>query len=401
MGGRMASIDSVAAPGAGVVPPAETPAAAPGAVRSATRLLPLDWMRGVVMVLMTIDHASGAFNAGRTFGDSTMMWKPGTPLPLDQFLTRWITHLCAPTFVFLAGAALALSIERRMARGEGARSLDQFIVTRGLIIAALDPIWMSWVMIRPGAVLLQVLYAIGMGLICMAGLRRLPTGWLVGLSFAIALGGEALSGIVILAGGERPTVPGALVLTGGMFPPLLAAYPLLPWLSVMMLGWAFGRGLAGGGARPERWLGWAGAGGLALFAAARGLNGYGNMGLLREDGSLAHWLHVSKYPPSITFLALELGLMALALAALFAVARRAGDAPWLRPLAVFGQTALFFYVIHVHVLNLWAWALGMHKTAGLGATYLSALVFLLAAYPLCTWYRRYKQAHPDGWVRYL
>lgn len=385
--------------------PSALAATAPAAPAAGSRLLSLDWMRGLVMVLMTVDHASSAFNAGRTIADGAFMWKPGTPLPLDQFLTRWVTHLCAPTFVFLAGAALALSVERRQARGEPARALDRFIVTRGLIIAALDPIWMSWIFIRPGSVLLQVLYAIGVSLVCMAALRRLPTGWMVGIAAALAVGGEALAGLSIMAGGGKPTVPGALLLTGGMFPPLMIAYPLLPWLAIMMLGWAFGRWLGGGSARrPERWLAGAGAASLAAFAAVRGLNGYGNMRLLREDGSLAHWLHVSKYPPGLSFTTLELGLMALALAAFFAASRRAGGAGigrLLEPLAVFGQTALFFYVIHVHALVLAARALGMHKQAGLGATYLASAVFLVAVYPLCAWYRRYKLAHPDGWARYL
>ena len=77
----------------------------------AARLPALDWLRGIVMILMTVDHASGAFNAGRLMSDSAGMYHPGMPLPAAQFFTRWITHLCAPTFVFLAGAALALSVE--------------------------------------------------------------------------------------------------------------------------------------------------------------------------------------------------------------------------------------------------------------------------------------------------
>lgn len=394
----MASADpSTAAVAAASSAPAVSPAA--------SRLVALDWMRGLVMVLMTVDHASAAFNAGRVRGDGAAMWTPGSPLPLDQFLTRWMTHLCAPTFVFLAGAALALSVEKRQARGEPARALDRFIVTRGLIIAALDPIWMSWIFVRPGSVLFQVLYAIGMSLVCMAALRRLPTGWMVGIAAALAVGGEELARLTLMAGGGKPTVPGALLLTGGMFPPLMIAYPLLPWLTMMMLGWAFGRWLGGGAARrPERWLAIAGAAALAAFAVIRGLNGYGNMRLLREDGSLAHWLHVSKYPPGLSYMTLELGLMALALAAFFAASRRAGGAGisrLLEPLAVYGQTALFFYVIHVHVLTLAAKALGMHKQAGLGATYVASAAFLVAVYPLCVWYRRYKQAHPDGWARYL
>jgi uncharacterized membrane protein len=77
------------------------------------RVAALDWMRGLVMVLMSLDHASEMFNAGRVVTDAVFIYKPGTPLPVAQFLVRWITHLCAPTFVFLAGTSLALSVERR------------------------------------------------------------------------------------------------------------------------------------------------------------------------------------------------------------------------------------------------------------------------------------------------
>ena len=80
----------------------------------------LDWLRGLVMILMALDHASGTFNAGRLVTDSSVLYRPGTPLPAAQFFTRWVTHVCAPAFVFLAGTALALSIEKHRARGEAA-----------------------------------------------------------------------------------------------------------------------------------------------------------------------------------------------------------------------------------------------------------------------------------------
>lgn len=188
--------------------------------------------------------------------------------------------------------------------------------------------------------------------------------------------------------------------------PLVVAYPVLGWLPVMLLGWAFGRVVGVGpasapAARPERWLVPAGAASLGLFVVVRGLNRYGNMLLPREDGSLVQWLHVSKYPPSLSFMALELGLMALCLAALFALSRRAGAARWLAPLLVFGQTALFFYVLHIHLLELSARALGVHHRLGLAAAYAGALAVLVLLYPLCARYGRYKRAHPNGWTRYL
>jgi uncharacterized membrane protein len=376
--------------------------AAPAPAQAAASRLPaIDWMRGIVMVLMTVDHASDHFNAGRLMTDSAFMYTPGAPLPTGQFLTRWVTHLCAPTFVFLAGTALALSVEKRRAKGEPARALDRFIVTRGLVIAALDPIWMSWALARPGVVLLQVLYAIGLSLVCMAPLRRLSTRAMLGVSLGLIAGGELLAGIASQASGGRPSIPAALLFTGGRFPPVLIAYPLVHWLALMMLGWAFGRALSEGRIRAERWLAASGAGALALFVVLRWLNGYGNMRLFRGDDSAVQWLHVSKYPPSITYHALELGLMALCLAALFALARRGVEALWLRPLLVLGQTALFFYVLHVHVLLAASHALGAHKKGGLMETWVAAGAAVLVLYPLCVWYRRYKLAHPDGWARYL
>ena len=89
-----------------------------------TRLAALDWMRGLVMVLMAVDHSSKVFNAGRLVSDSFFTYRPGTPLPVLQFLTRFITHLCAPTFVFLAGSGLAFTVHRQVARGESPWSID-------------------------------------------------------------------------------------------------------------------------------------------------------------------------------------------------------------------------------------------------------------------------------------
>src|SRR4051812_40476959 len=105
---------------------------------SSTRIRAVDWLRGLVIMLMTVDHA-GVLDASHMHGDSFRMWKVGAALPAGEFLTRWITHLCAPTFVLLAGVSLALSTEKR----RNDPSHTRFIVKRGLLIAALDPLWMS------------------------------------------------------------------------------------------------------------------------------------------------------------------------------------------------------------------------------------------------------------------
>ena len=279
-----------------------------------TRVIALDWMRGLVMVLMTVDHASEMFNAGRHVSDAFFLYKPGTPLPVVQFLVRWMTHLCAPTFVFLAGASLGLSTMRRLRAGESEVSIDRSILIRGLLIAALDPLWMSWALTQ-GSILLQVLFAIGASFVCMVPLRRLHSGTLACMAVGLMFFGEAIiGGLTKLFGGSLP-LPLALLLSGGLFGKLIIGYPLLPWLAIMMLGWVFGRHLLRQqpAPKPDQWLRTGGLVALAIFAIVRGVNGYGNLLLFRDDQSLPQWLHVSKYPPSLSFYTLELGLMALML----------------------------------------------------------------------------------------
>jgi uncharacterized membrane protein len=369
-----------------------------GAAVPSSRLLAIDWLRGLVMVLMTLDHSSDAFNAGRLFTDSAAF--DSQRLPLADFFTRWVTHICAPTFVFLAGTGLALSIQRRTRDGERPGDIDSHIIIRGLLITSFE-LWMALVFGNAHThLVLQVLYAIGMGMVCMAALRRLSTGWLLGF---------ALVGWVV----SEPLAALASQLEGplGLFLKLLFSlaflgtwgvegYPLFPWLCTMVLGFCFGRWLLVQSPQSQSERAWrlllrCGIGLLFLYLVLRGVNGLGNMGLYRHDGSLVQWLHVSKYPPSLAYWGLELGLAALLLAMAFAA--RLSFAP----LVLLGQTALFYYLLHAHLLKLASLALGMHKKAGLLATYLAAVAVVLLLLPVCSWYRRYKAAHPKGWPQYI
>jgi uncharacterized membrane protein len=372
------------------------------------RYVALDWMRGIVMALMAIDHASGAFNKGRLFTDSAFFYQPGMSLPALEFFTRWITHICAPTFLFLAGTSLALSVERRRKAGESNASIDRFLLTRGLIIALLDPILISRFWRYDGSIGFQVLYAIGVSLIFMVLLRRVRTAWLLGISIGFIVLSELLTGVLFSLNNDQPTVVGVLMIHGGLLPHLTVSYPVFPWLAVMMLGFVFGKTLRhirdSGSARwsAEKVLLVSGGASLLVFVIVRGLNSYGNMTLLRDNGSLIQWLHVSKYPPSLSFLTLELGLMGIILALLFRVQSKARGTIRLRnPILVFGQTAFFFYVLHIVILELSARAMSLHAKMGLGTTYLATIAVLILLYPCCLWYRRYKTSHPGGWTRYI
>jgi uncharacterized membrane protein len=365
------------------------------------RIVPLDVMRGIVIVLMALDHASYHFNAGRYVTDSVVMYTAGSAIPALQFLVRWITHICAPTFVFLAGWALSLHTAKQKRTGASGFEIDRFILARGALILALDPLWMS--IGFGGGVVFQVLYAIGGGLCCMAALRRFGMGTLLTAAGVLLFAGEALAGLALwLGGGDSAGPLGAFLVTGGRVgPSVFVVYPLLPWLAYMLLGWCCGRLLTEGKvAVPARFFLHAGGVSLLIFLGVRGLNGYGNMLLYRADASVLQWLHVSKYPPSLSFGALELGLMALCLALLFRIyTRKTGSSD--NPLRVFGQTPLFFYLLHVHLLALAAHVATLQHKAGLTVTITAAAGVILLLYPICRWYRRVKRSRRYAVLRFL
>lgn len=349
------------------------------------------------MILMAIDHASAIYNADRVAADNALLYAAGSALPPAQFFTRWITHLCAPAFVLLAGMSIALAGARRSSVA-AARALDRHLLVRGVVLVVLDAVYMSGL---SGGLLLQVLYALGIGMIALVPLRRLGPRVVLGLALAWFLVDESTTALV-----WGSSAPGLALLVGywkGSVGTIL--YPALPWLAIMMLGWVLGEHMARWHAgrasvSPTRVLALAGAAGLVVFAVVRGLNGYGNMFLLRDDGSLVQWLHVSKYPPSLAFVGLELGLVMLLLAGLLWIEPRMPHRPD-HPVLVYGQTALFFYLLHWPLLGLPAVLFGLFHREGLGAAYLAAAAVLLVMIPLCRWYRGYKGAHPHGWTRYL
>ena len=435
-----------------------------------TRLAPLDRMRGLVIALMAVDHSSEAFNAGRLFTDSALFYKPGTPLPAAQFLTRWLTHLCAPTFLFLAGVGLAFSLEKERTRPGGAWAADRYLLVRGLMIVAFEA-WVSLFLVPHGVWLMQVLYAIGTSYLLMIPLRRLPTRAAGVLAVALIVGLEAASRAAVgaVAGGDpsQLPLPLALLAVPRPRPPVILGYPTLPWLAILLLGWTLGRHLV---AHPEaraglgRWFARGGVALLAVFAIVRGVNGYGNMGLLRDGGALdastdrnvnersmapdgdrgvrasaasesndrearlrragvdgrrwggpaggaqapsasgeaalVQWLHVSKYPPSLSYVALELGLMGLGLAWMFALARRRPAGPN-DVLIVLGQTPMFFYLLHFPLLAGAARVLGIGHKLGLAATYVGAVAVVAVLYPACRWYRGFKASGRHPWTRYV
>ncbi len=382
--------------GAEVTQPSATPA------RKSSRIAAIDWMRGLVMVLMVLDHASMAYDGKHLDEDSALYANAGSmALPGGEFFTRWITHLCAPTFVFLAGTALAVSVERRVAQGASAWAIDKAILIRGAIIALLDPTVIS---LGSGRWTFQVLFAIGLAMVCMAPLRHLPSWALLALGLGWMALGEIPTSWAWQPPGSASPLAAFTVATYGS-EAMIIKYPLLPWLAMMVLGWVFGRNMArfavGTSKVPPRTvLSVAGLAALAVFAVVRTYRGYGDMFLHRTSDSWQQWLHVSKYPPSLSFTALELGLLCLCLATLMTLepiigVRRNGV------FLVFGQTAMFFYLVHRLALEVPATYFGFRGVGNLATTYVISAVLLVLLYPACRWFRNVKTAHPNSFLKYF
>lgn len=380
------------------------------------RIAAIDWMCGLVIALMAVDHASLLWNGGRVAADSAYLvdpatggplWVPGSPLDGAQFWTRWITHLCAPTFLFLSGTSLAMSLARRRAAGASEGGLDRHLLIRALVIFAFEGL--ITLVSGMGMPFLQVLWAIGAAILAMIVLRRLPTQLLLALGLAWLAGSELVLMRFFPPGGSDPSVVELALFTAGRHGSLFVLYPMTHWLAMMILGWAFGRHLlerpANESARQdtEKLLLLCGLSALLVWAYVRSANGYGNMGLLRDDTTVIQWLHMSKYPPALVYSLMELGLMALLLMGFLRFERRMAHAPraW-NPLLVFGQTSLFFYVTHFLVLGLAAsWITGGIGRRGLADAWIAAALTVALLYPVCLGYRQLKQRHPESWLQYV
>jgi uncharacterized membrane protein len=172
----------------------------------------------------------------------------------------------------------------------------------------------------------------------------------------------------------------------------------------MIFGWVLGRRLLVPRPRLEqaRSLGVAGAFSLGLFALVRGVDGYGNWNLYRESSAALQWLHVSKYPPSLAFGCLELGIGLLLLALFAALDDPDEPRPALAILSLLGGTALFYYLLHVHLMKVVQWALAIDTGShGLEKTWIAGLATVGVLLWPCAWFRRYKSARPGGWTRYI
>ncbi len=374
-----------------------------------TRLQSIDALRGFVMVIMLLDHVRETFFLHLQVGDPV---DARTVMPA-LFFTRTLTTICAPVFVALTGLSAWLYGQKH-SRAE----VSDFLLKRGVFLLFLEGSFVSFAWsakFPPQTIWLQVIWAIGISMICLAGAVLLSRRVIVALGLAIVCGHNLLDGIV-LAPGDRFFVPWALLHQRAAFDfagiTFKTTYPVLPWMGVILLGYGIGPWFAKGAdavARRRRLV----AIGSALivgFVLLRALNLYGDRPWYDAGTPLRtaiSFLALTKYPPSLLYLMPTLGIGALLLAAFESYA----SSRLIPPLATFGGAPMFYYLLHLYLLRalylialaLWGPTHGQLFALGnLGWIWACYAVLLVLLYPPTRWFAGVKQRRRDiWWLKYL
>jgi len=361
------------------------------------------------MVIMALDHT-------RIFFSNVTHH----PLDLDKttvalFFTRWITHFCAPVFVFLAGTGACLAGKRGRDKGE----LSWFLLSRGLWLAFLEVTYVKcfgWEFaIQYNSVGWGVLWAIGWSMVVLSALVFAPVWFITAFGLAMIGLHNAFDVVTPDQLGKFGALWRILHAGGGYSQGIQygAGYPLIPWIGVLATGYGFGKIFEWEPEKRRRWLLRWGCAAIALFFFARGTNAYGDPTpwVLRRDGSvlwtLLGWLHCEKYPPSLCYLLMTLGPAMIVLALL-----DKGTPAWMRPLLVFGRVPLFYYLLHLPLIHGMAIAVkvmffagpvppGTRLGFGLPGVYLAWAVAIAILYLPCRWFAALKQRRRDEWLSYL
>lgn len=367
----------------------------------ASRIVAIDALRGAALLLMALDHASFFVGAGlqaESYG--------GQPVALQSapyWLSGLLTNLASPIFFLLGGYSLALYAAAQRRKGNSEWATTRYMLMRAAVILALDLTICSafW---RGDAPYAHVLTALAASMVILSVLRLLPAAALTGVAIATLLIHQALIGGMaghLAAGAPQPFWQAFwLTYSYETIPP--AHFAVLGWGPLMWLGYALGQ-LQGHPAlrAPRTWV-LAGGGLLALWFGLRLVGGFGDLGAFGVVGSSpAHLLVMSKAPPSLSYLAFNLGLAALLLAGLYAWPQPLEREP-MRRLVLVGQVSLFFYVAHIVVYNLVAQLVGQIALPGPRILwgYTAWLIGLAALLPLTAWYRTIRKRYPRV-LRYL
>ena len=408
--------------------------ATPATTAPRARLESIDLLRGLVMILMVLDHTRDFVHKGGIVGDPTDL---ATTTPI-LFMTRWVTHFCAPAFVFLAGVGSYL----QKARGTSTRELSRFLLTRGLWLVLLE-----LTVVRAGTWfnldynflgVLQVIWTLGVSMVVLAALVYMPLRVIAGFGLAMIVLHNGFDGVHV-AGWQGPGTPAPgmwgtlwilmhqpqefLPVFGDRGPVVWVIYPLVPWVGVIAAGYAFGAVYTLDAARRRPLLWRAGLALLAVFIVLRATNLYGDPRPWAMQGTftmtMLSFMNTTKYPVSLLYLLMTLGPSLLGLA--WFESRRLSRPE--RVVVRIGRVPLFFYLLQwplAHGLAVLVSAAAgkevgyqfMNPPAAFAAVpanagfdlpvvYLCWLAVLLVLTPLCLWYAGVKQRHGSSWLRYL
>ncbi len=388
-------------------------------VTSKYRIESIDLLRGVVMVIMALDHVRDYFHYGSFFGNPTDLATTTSFL----FFTRWITHFCAPVFIFLAGTSAFLYGKRK----ESLKDVSRFLFTRGIWLVVLEftVINFAWTFdITLSMHLFQVIWAIGISMVCLSVLVFLPKNWLFITGFMLVAVHNLLDGITFSGTGPLAFVwyflHQANFIPLGSNSALFIGYPLIPWVGVMALGYCFGSLYQKGydPAQRKRWLLGIGIGAIFLFLILRAFNIYGDPNSWSTQDtiifSVLSFLNTTKYPPSLLYL-----LMTLGPSLLFLYWTEQKSNPVVNFFVIIGRVPLFYYVLHLFLIHLLAivgvilagrpWV-DMILTArtfmnaelatygySLWVVYGVWILVIALLFPVSKWYQQYKMRNRDKW----
>lgn len=315
------------------------------------RLVAIDALRGLVMLLMLLDHVRETFFLHRQVGDPMDV----TTTEPALFIGRTLAHLCAPVFVFLTGLSAALYWQKT----SSLKKTAEFLFKRGLVLILLEItlVNFAWTFqFPPSVVYLQVIWAIGLSMVALSALIWLPAGVLLPLAVVIIAGHNLLDSIHA-APGSFWAIPWAILHDRGWIElgdalRVRTSYPVLPWIGVISLGFLAGRFYRAEITthQRQRLLAMTGVAALAAFVVLRLINGYGEKPWVSGENSVQtvmSFFNITKYPPSLMFLLLTLSL-GLLLLALF---ERFQDKQLLVWIGLFGAAPMFFYLLHLYVLK--------------------------------------------------
>jgi len=382
------------------------------------RISSIDLLRGLVMVIMALDHARDYFHKPAYFYDPTDLSQT-TPV---IFFTRWITHFCAPVFIFLAGTSAFIAGQKKTKK-----QLSFFLLTRGiwLMLIELTVMNFGW-LFNPSFSLfvLQVIWVLGCSMVILSALIHLPIKWIAGLAVLIIAGHNLLDAVHV-KGNNWEAFGWAVLHEFNIFDwnghVVAAAYPIVPWVGVMALGYCAGKLYQPGydAAKRKQILLWSGIGAVAVFILLRYTNIYGDASAWQTQStavySVLSFLNVSKYPPSLLYVLITLGP-----AVLFLAISESWQGKAVSILSTFGRVPFFYYVIHVYLFHFFAmiaaeltgwhwynmiikrtWLTGQPSLKGYGFNLLTVytvwLLVVLMLYPLCRKYDAYKLKNKDKW----